>query len=75
MEFKNCLTKKVQWTAGIYAVKALEQHLCERFNDPDNVHVFIPSVEILCRLKFCIQEVLMYICLPSLLSKLGVKAL
>jgi hypothetical protein len=29
---------------GIYAAKALEQHLCERFNDAVNVRIFIPSV-------------------------------
>ncbi len=34
----------MQLTVGIYAAKALVQHLCERFNDPDNVHVFILSV-------------------------------
>ena len=66
---------KMQLTAGICAAKALVQHLCERFNDPDNVHIFIPSVEILYRLKFCIQEVLMYMCLPSFYPNLGVKAL
>jgi hypothetical protein len=29
---------------GTYAAKALVQHLCERLNDPDNVHIFILSV-------------------------------
>jgi hypothetical protein len=51
-------------TAGIYAAKALVQHLCECFNDPDKLHVFILSVQIPYRRKFCIQEVLMHICLP-----------
>jgi hypothetical protein len=26
---------------GMCAAKALEQHLCKRFNDPDFLHVFI----------------------------------
>jgi len=38
------LARKVQLTAGICAAKALVQHLCERFHDPDNVHIFIPGV-------------------------------
>jgi hypothetical protein len=54
----------MQLTAGIFAEKALVQHLCERFHDPDNVHIFILSVSILCRRKFCVQEVLMHMCLP-----------
>ena len=29
----------MQLTVGICAAKALVQHLCERFNEPDNVHV------------------------------------
>jgi hypothetical protein len=33
-------------TAGIYAAKALVQHLCECLNDPANVHIFIPGVSI-----------------------------
>jgi len=52
--------------AGIYAAKALEQHLCERFNDPDTLHVYIPNIKKPYRLKFCIQEVLMHICLPAI---------
>jgi rare lipoprotein A len=51
-------------TAGICAAKALVQLLCERFHDPDNVHVFIPGVSIHYRHKFCVQEVLMHMCLP-----------
>jgi hypothetical protein len=31
----------MQLTVGIYAAKTLVQHLCERFDDPDNLHVFI----------------------------------
>jgi hypothetical protein len=45
------------------------QHLCGRFHDPDNVHVFIPGILILSRPKSCVQEVLLQICLPSLLSQ------
>jgi hypothetical protein len=37
------LTKKVQLTAGICAAKALVQHLCERFHDPENVHILSPA--------------------------------
>jgi hypothetical protein len=37
------LTRKVQLTAGIYAAKALEQHLCRRFHVPKNAHVIIPG--------------------------------
>jgi hypothetical protein len=54
----------MQSTAGICAAKAVVQHLCERFHDPDNVHIFIPGVSILSRRKFCVQEVLMHMCLP-----------
>jgi hypothetical protein len=57
----------MQLTAGICAAKA-SRHvpglLCERFHDPDNVHIFIPGVSILYRRKFCVQEVLMHMCLP-----------
>ena len=45
----NLRLKKVQLTAGIYAAKAsrhLPGHLCERFYDPGNKHVFIPGVSI-----------------------------
>jgi len=35
------LTRKMQLMAGICAAKALVQHLCKRFNDPDSLHVFI----------------------------------
>jgi hypothetical protein len=35
------LTRKMQLTAGMCAAKALVQLLCERFNDPDFLHVFI----------------------------------
>jgi hypothetical protein len=38
------LTKKLQLTGGMYAAKALVQHLCERLNDPDNVQIFILNV-------------------------------
>jgi len=31
----------MQLTVGICAAKALVQYLCGRFNDPDNVHIFI----------------------------------
>jgi hypothetical protein len=31
----------MQLVAGMWAAKALEQHLCKRFNDPDFLHVFI----------------------------------
>jgi len=34
----------MQLTEGICAAKAVVQHLCERFNDPDNMHVFILSI-------------------------------
>jgi len=59
------LTLKVQLTAGICAAKALVQHLCERFYDPENVHIFIPGFSIHSRRKFCVQEVLMHMCLLS----------
>jgi hypothetical protein len=62
---KAALTQKVQLTAGIYAAKALVQLLRERFHDPETVHIFIPGVLILYRRKFCVQEVLMHICLLS----------
>jgi hypothetical protein len=62
------LTQKVQLTAGICAAKALVQLLCERFHDPENVHVFIPGVSILSRRNFCVQEVLMHMCLPSFIQ-------
>ena len=42
------------------------QHLCRRFHDTENVHVFIPGVSIRFIRNFCVQEVLMHICLPSL---------
>ena len=61
------LTQKVQLTAGICAAKALVQYLCKRFHDPENVHIFIPGVSILDRHKFCVQEVLMHVCLLSFL--------
>ena len=32
---------KMQLAAGICAVKALEQLLCERFHDLDNIEIFI----------------------------------
>ena len=51
--------------AGTCAAKAIVQHLCERFHDPENEQVFIPSVSILYKRKFCVQEVLMHMCLPS----------
>jgi hypothetical protein len=35
----------MQFTAGICAAKALVQHLCERFDDPASMHVFIPVVQ------------------------------
>jgi hypothetical protein len=54
----------MQSTAGIYAAKALVQHLCERFHDLDNVHIFTPGFPIHNRRKFCIQEVLLHRCLP-----------
>ena len=41
------------------------QFLCERFHNPGNVQVFILSISVLTRHKFCIQEVLLHICLPS----------
>jgi len=66
--FYSCsfwLTQKLQLTAGMYAAKALVQHLCERIHDPENVHVFIPGFSIRYRRKFCVQEVLMNIYLPS----------
>jgi len=59
------LTQKVQLTAGMYAAKALVQHLCERFHDPENGHIFIPGFSIDSRRKFCVQEVLMHMCLLS----------
>jgi hypothetical protein len=42
--WETALTPKMHLTVGIYAAKALVQHLCERFNNPDNVQVFIFSV-------------------------------
>ncbi|OGW37905.1 MAG: hypothetical protein A2Y97_09965 [Nitrospirae bacterium RBG_13_39_12] len=39
--FPISLTRKMQLTAGMCAAKALGQHLCERFNNPDFLHVFI----------------------------------
>jgi len=60
----SALTQKVQLTAGICAAKALMQHLCERFHDMDNAHVFIPGVSIHSRHKSCVQEVLMHMCPP-----------
>jgi hypothetical protein len=47
-------------TTGIYAAKALEQHLCKRLDDTDSLHVFILSVLIRYGRKFCIQEVLLH---------------
>jgi len=55
----------MQLTAGICAAKALVQHLCDRFHDPENVQVFISGDLILSRRKFCVQEVLLHICLAS----------
>jgi hypothetical protein len=55
----------MQLTVGRCAAKAIVQHLCERFHDPGNVHIFIPGVSILSRRKSCVQEVLMHICLLS----------
>jgi hypothetical protein len=49
------------------AAKALVQHLCERLNDQENLNVFIPGVSIYYKHKFCVQEVLMHICLPAFL--------
>jgi hypothetical protein len=49
----------------MYSAKALVQLLCERFHDPENGHIFIPGVSILSRRKFCVQEVLMHMCLLS----------
>jgi hypothetical protein len=37
-------TQKMQLTAGIYTAKALVQHLCGRFNDPENVHIFMLGI-------------------------------
>jgi hypothetical protein len=31
----------MQLVAGMCAAKALEQHLCKRFNNTDSLHVFI----------------------------------
>jgi hypothetical protein len=39
------LTKKMQLTVGICAAKALEQLLCERLNDPDNLHVLFLALD------------------------------
>jgi hypothetical protein len=60
------INPKKQLTAGICAAKALVQHLCERLNDSDDVQVDILSGQMLYSRKFCIQEVLMHMCLPSL---------
>jgi hypothetical protein len=57
----------MQLTAGICAAKASRHapgHLCERFHDPENIHIFIPGFSIRYRRKFCVQEVLMHMCLP-----------
>jgi hypothetical protein len=40
------------------------QHLCERFDDQDNVHVYIIGVYTLYKRKFCFQVVLMHMYLP-----------
>jgi hypothetical protein len=64
-------TQKVQLTAGMCAAKASRHvpgHLCGRLHDPDNVQVYILSVEILYRRKSCVQEVLLHMCLPSFSS-------
>jgi hypothetical protein len=37
------LTLKVQLTAGIYAAKALVQHLCELFHDPKTCMFLSPA--------------------------------
>jgi hypothetical protein len=37
-------TQKIKKKAGIYAAKTLEQHLCERLNDSDSLHVITLSV-------------------------------
>ncbi len=41
---RSYLTRKMQLIAGICAAKALEQLLCGRLNDSDNLHVFINIV-------------------------------
>ena len=46
----------------MYAAKALVQILCERFNDPASVRVFIPVAQLIENRKSCIQEVLMHMC-------------
>ena len=54
--------------AGICPAKAsrrLPGHICECFHAPENVHIFIPGVSILSRRKFCVQEVLLHMCLLS----------
>jgi len=61
----SCHYMRILLTAGICAEKALVQFLCERFHDPGNVQVFILSISVLTRHKFCIQKVLLHICLPS----------
>jgi hypothetical protein len=53
--------------AGICAAKTLVQHHCERFHGPDNVLGYIPSAQIHYRLKYGVQEILMHMCLLSLL--------
>ena len=59
------LTQKVQLTAGIYAAKALVQHLCKRFHDP-KTGIFYPwRFDTLQTHILCVQEVLMYVCLLS----------
>jgi hypothetical protein len=65
---KKIINPKVQLTVGICAAKASRHApglLCRRFHDPKNVHVFIPGISILFRRTFCVQEVLMHMCLPS----------
>jgi len=54
---------------GIYARKALEQLLCERFPYSHNMHIFILTDQIAIQMHILHSEFLMYICLTSFLYK------
>jgi hypothetical protein len=59
----------MHFVAGICAAKALVQLLCERFNDLFSLCVLILTAWISCGQKFCVQEVLMHICLPMFVQR------
>ncbi|OGW37987.1 MAG: hypothetical protein A2Y97_10035 [Nitrospirae bacterium RBG_13_39_12] len=68
----------MQFTVGIFVAKALEQRLCEGFNDSDNVYVFIHIVLITMHAQIlhsrdfvapATRRGEMHMCLPALKSK------